>query len=453
MWGVEILVMLSMILINSVLAAYEIALASVSLSRLQVFLRHNRIGAKAALYMKENLAGSFAVSQLGITLVGAIAAATAGAGAEGHIAPLVQAHFSTTPSMTKVLSIALAVIPLAFVTIVFGELVPKVFALRNKEWVCLRFSPSLRWVSFSFRPLVWMLEAIVTRLTHWGETHWQSRLDASMKSEATELQELRASVALARTSRLIGPHEEQIILSTVALSQRPVREVMLPISNVNWLDVNATIADSLIAAYSEMHSRYPAAEKADDPQSIVGYVNFKDMAVPRRLAPEDSSLRAIVRPIRSFKEDSSVAWCLQALIREQTHIALVRSQSNEILGMVTLEDMIEELVGEIEDEYDYLPVRAVRTGTGWLVGGGISLERIREVTGVDLAKDLPSTQVHNLSEWVIGHLQRPVKSKEILERGKVLVVVRIVRRHKVLEAEIKIKDDSLPDSLLAKTDT
>jgi putative hemolysin len=448
MWGIEIVVMLGMILINSILAAYEIALASVSLSRLQVYLRQNRAGAKSALYMKENLAGSFAVTQLGITLVGSVAAATAGAGAEGHIAPFLQAHLSMPPSITRFVSIASVVIPLSFFTIIFGELVPKVFALRNKEWVCLRYSSALRWVFISLWPLVWLLEAVVTNLTHWGERRLQSRLDVFVKSEATELQELRASVALARTSRLIGPQEEKIILSAAVLSQRPVKEVMLPASNIDLLNVNVTVADSLIAAYSNMHSRFPAAERAGDPQSIIGYVNFKDLTAPDLRTSEDSSLRTIVRPIHSFKDDSSIASCLQTLIHEQTHIALVRSPSNQILGMVTLEDMIEELVGEIEDEYDHLPVQAVSNGTGWLVGGGISLERIREVTGIDLSQDLPLTPVHNLSEWVIGHLQRPVKIKETLERGSVQVVVRKIRRLKVLEARIQRMDRISPVSRL-----
>ena len=155
MWGVEITVMLSMIVVNSVLAAYEIALASVSRPRLYVLLREGRKGAKAAQQMKDNMEGSLAVVQLGITLVGAIAAATGGAGAEENIAPWLHDALGWSWTVSEFLAIALVVVPLTVVTIVFGELVPKVFALRNKEWVCLRMSPAMRWISSR-----WMLSAL-----------------------------------------------------------------------------------------------------------------------------------------------------------------------------------------------------------------------------------------------------------------------------------------------------
>lgn len=113
-------------------------------------------------------------------------------------------------------------------TIIFGELIPKVFALRNKEWVCLRMSAAMQWFALSVRPGVWFLESVVTTLMKLGQRHWQARIDQQMKTESAELQELRASVALARTSRLIGAQEEKIILGAAALSQRPVRDIMLP---------------------------------------------------------------------------------------------------------------------------------------------------------------------------------------------------------------------------------
>ena len=98
--------------------------------------------------------------------------------------------------------------------------------------------------------------------------------------------------------------------------------------------------------------------------------------------------------------------------------------------------MIEELVGEIEDEYDRLPAHGVPTGSGWVVGGGIALNRLRDLTKLDLTVDLPSAGAMNLNEWVVGHLGRPVRGGEILERGNVRVVVRKVRRQKVLEAQV-----------------
>lgn len=437
MWTTEFLVMLAMIGINGILAAYEIALASISLSRLQVLERDGRKGARAASYMKANMEGSLAVVQLGITLVGAIAAATGGAGAEEQISPVLEETFGIPDSLAEVLAVACVVIPLTGVTIVFGELVPKLFALRNKEWVCLRLSPAMRSFSSAVWPVVWLLETATTTIMKWCQGRWQQRLDEHMKTEAAELQELRASVALARTSRLIGAREEKIILGAAALSTRPVREIMLPAEFMSMLDARASIDACLIAAHLDMHTRFPVAEHRGDPQSIIGYVNFKDIVAHMRLAPDDMSIRGILRSIPSVAEDLALGTCLEQMIRGRFHIALVRNAAGRVVGLVTLEDILEELVGEIEDEYDRLPVQIVAAGNGWVVGGGLSLERLREVAGLDLLQDPPPSGARTVSEWVMGHLQTPLAGGETVQRKGLRVIVRKVRRQKVLEAQVE----------------
>jgi putative hemolysin len=126
--------MAAMVLVNGIFAAFEIALATVSIARLQALVERRRHGAAAAVRMKNDMEGSLAVVQLGITLVGAIAAATGGAGAEEAIAPALRAA-GLGPNLAEVVAIALVVIPLTAVTIVLGELMPKLFGLRHKEWV------------------------------------------------------------------------------------------------------------------------------------------------------------------------------------------------------------------------------------------------------------------------------------------------------------------------------
>jgi len=435
MWSFAILVMLVMILLNSFFAAYEIALASISLSRLHVLEREARKGAAAALYMKENMEGSLAVVQLGITLVGVIAAATGGAGAEENIAPWLQGEIQISPAMADVLAITLVAIPLTVLTIVFGELTPKVFALRNREWVCLHMSPAMQWFAIIVWPVVWVLENSVMLLMKWGERHWKARLD--VRAESAELQELRASVALARTSRLIGTQEEKIILAAASIPRHPVGDIMLPAEHINMLHSNASLADSLVIAHLDMHSRFPIAERAGDPQSIVGYVNVKDIVASMRLTPQGPSLQSIIRPIPSFSQETPVAQCLERLIRDHNHIALIRCKDGRVLGMVTLEDMIEELVGEIEDEYDRLPAHAVASGKGWVVGGGISLDRLKELTGLDLKVEVPQSGGTHLNDWITDHLGRSVQMGEVIVRGDLRIVVRKIRRQKVQEAQIQ----------------
>src|SRR3990172_670033 len=206
------------------------------------------------------------------------------------------------PGLAEFLAIALVVLPLSAVTIVCGELVPKVFALRNKEWVCLRLSPVMRWFSFSVWPAVWLFETLVMAFMSWGERRWQPRLDAHAKSETGVLQELHAITALARTSRLIGGREERIIVNAARLSTRSVREIMLPAEHIALLNLSGSMADSLVAAHLDMHTRFPVSERPGDPQSIIGYVNFKDIVAQLRLSPHNPSMRAILRPILSVTD-------------------------------------------------------------------------------------------------------------------------------------------------------
>lgn len=445
MWATEIAVMLGMIGINGLLAGYEIALASVSVTRLQALVHEGARGSQAALSMKQNMEASFAVVQLGITLVGAVAGATGGAGAEEDIAPNLQSWLGVTPGVAKSLAIAAVVLPLTVVTIIFGELIPKVLAVRNTEAVCLRFSPAMKWLSYTFWPIVWMLESSVKTLIRWVEHLWK-RGEGDDRSKDSQLQELKMSAYLARSSHLIGAQEERIITQAADLSHRPVREVMLPADFMSMLTASDRVADALISAHRDMHTRFPVTEQRGDPQAIVGYVNFKDMVAHLRFAPNEPTLQPIIRKIAEFPADETVARCLERLIRERSHIALVRDRSGQVLGMVTMEDMIEELVGSIEDEYDKLPQHMVATGRGWIVGGGVSLEHLRETTGIDLTADLPDLtgkeelelgedgEVRLVNQWIMGHLNGPITGGEILERPGVRAVVRKSRRHKVMEA-------------------
>ncbi|MCC6126540.1 MAG: HlyC/CorC family transporter [Pirellulales bacterium] len=432
----ELLVILAMIGLNGLFAAYEIALASVSIVRLQVLVKENAAGARAALYMKENFEASLATVQLGITLLGAIAAATGGVGAEQSLRPFFHQGLGLSNLLSQWLAIAVVVIPITVFTIVFGELVPKVFAFRNKELVCLRLSPGMRWFTFSVWPAIWLLESAVhgiMRLSELGK-----RREANPHAhEAAELQSLRASVSLARASRLIGEREETIILRAAKLSGRPIREIMLPAEYISMLDAKLSLAECLIAVHLDMHTRFPVAGRKDDPQSIIGYINLKDLlAIMHLTRGEAPTLLSILRPFPQLPDALPIPACLERMIREHTHIALVVDAEKKVVGMITMEDILEELVGEIEDEYDRLPAHVTPSGKSWIVGGGIGLPRLRELTGFDLAADPPSGGAATLSEWIMGHLGHGVNGGEEIQHRGVRVVVRKIRRQKVMEAQV-----------------
>ena len=438
----ELLVILVMIGLNGLFAAYEIALASISKVRLQVLARENAAGGKAALYMKENFEASLATVQLGIALLSAIAAATGGAGAEESIKPFFQDVLKLSHALSQFLAIAAVVIPITVVTIIFGELAPKVFAFRNKELVCLRLSPWMRWFTFSVWPAIWFLESAVQGIMRLSELGKRREINPHAH-EAAELQSLRASVTLARASRLIGEREETIILRAAKLTGRPIREIMLPAQYISMLDATMSLAECLIAVHLDMHTRFPVSQRKDDPQSIIGYINLKDLlAIMHLTRGEPPTLRSILRPFPQLPDTLPIPACLERMIREHTHIALVIDAKHAVVGMITLEDILEELVGEIEDEYDRLPAHVTPSGRTWIVGGGIGLPRLKELTGFDLAANPPAAGAATLSDWIMGHLGHGVHGGEEIQHHGVRVVVRKIRRQKVLEAQISRAETS-----------
>lgn len=448
MVGAELAVMAGMIALNSVFAAYEIALASVTRAQLQVLANQKRRGASYAFHMKDNMEASLAVVQLGITLVGAVAAAVGGVGpAESLSEWLLESDLISSTAFATALAITLVVIPLTVVTIIFGELVPKVFALKNQSFVVLTLSPLMYGFSLSVWPAVWFLETTSTFITDIIDRIVNFRL-RGRPAEPTQMQELRAVASLARASRLIGAREEKIILSAARLSSRIIREIMLPAEHISTMRVGESLSECLIAAHKDMHTRFPVTEVPGDPQRIVGYVNFKDIVSALRLSPQNPTLRAILRPIASYPADTIISACLERMIHEHSHIALVRDAENKVVGMITLEDIVEELLGEIEDEHQKLPTHCVGYEDVWVVGGGVDLTKLKEQTGIDLTADLPEPHVRKVSEWITGHLAHGAVGGEELTRQGVRVLVRKVRLQQVLEAQIT----KLPDEELSRED-
>lgn len=433
----ELLIVFGMVLINALLAAYEIALASVSTVRLQTLVKQQRVGAAAALRMKEGIEKSLAVVQLGITLVGLIAGAAGGATAAEDIAPFFRER-GWGAWGADVLAIFLVVAPLTALTIVAGELIPKLFALRNKEWVCLTLSPPMWVFSLSVWPIVWLLESSAGIVVGWVERFWHPRQHADLRNEAAALMDLRSIASLARASALIGPREENMILGAARLASRQLREIIVPAEHIHLLSLHDPLAESLAAAQADMHTRFPITDRAiSDPhgavQGIVGYVTFKDIVAGLRPQPP-LSMASILRPVPTLAPEVTISAALERLLKERTHIAVVKDR-DVVIGMITLEDIVEELIGDIQDEHDLLPVHVIRSGEGWVVGGGATLGRVSELTRLAIGVDDPTI---TLSEWLIRRLGKPPRVGDELRAPEGRFGVRKIRRQRALEVAINV---------------
>jgi putative hemolysin len=435
MFGYELIVIILMLAFNAVFAAYEMGLASISRSRIAVLLNEKKKGAAEAAFMKDRMEASLATIQLGITLVGGFAAATGGAGVQETFVPHLQQGLGISVTLSRVLAIVILMIPLTFVIMVFGELVPKMIALYNKEWVVLRLSPVMKIGSKAIYPLVSVIEFTVKKvvgiLTRWG--------GIEQSGQGQWLHELKAAVSLARTSQLMGEREEKIVLAAAHLSTHQVGDIMLPAQDISTIYVGSSLAQALVKAHLDMHTRFPVCMNENDPQSIQGYVNFKDIVAALRINPSDPSIRGISRPIKKVNRDTPLSKLLEAMIKEKNHIVIVTSPDGNVMGMVTLEDIIEELVGEIEDEFDNLPTHIHPYGSScWIVGGGVLMVNFASAAGLDWSGKFSDGRIPTLAQWCVQKAGRPLNGGEFIEDDGLRVVPRKFRRKKVSEAMVTV---------------
>lgn len=437
----ELVVIICMLFFNAIFAAYEMALASVSRARLVVLVNQKQKGAPEAVFMKDRMEASLAVVQVGITLVGAIAAATGGAGVADSLVPYFEERFNFHEGMAEFLSLSILIIPLSACTIVFAELTPKVFALNNREKICLMLSPVMKILFHVGYPVIAVLELTVKWCVRLGQ---KTQPFKNKETDQPGLHELTAAASLARASRLIGAREEKIVLSAAQLSVRPVREIMLPIQDVSVIPLKCTLSEALLKAHMDMHTRFPVCSIDGDSQTISGYVNFKDIMAALKLNPVDPTINGIVRPIKTVREDVPIAQVLEQMIQERLHIMLVAKAEHQIVGMITLEDIIEELVGEIEDEFDRLPGHIHPYGGGWIMGGGVPMNLVVQTAGIDWWVYDSKAGVPKLSEWCLQKLGGYLRGGETIEANGLQVTIRKLRRKKVGEAIVSVVNKPQP---------
>ncbi len=427
----ELIIILMMLAVNAVFASYEMALASVSRSRLEVLVQANRRGARSAAHMKDRLEASLAVIQLGITLAGAIAAATGGAGVEEWLSPQLEQSLGVSSGVAGFLALLLFVVPLSAATIIFAELVPKMIGINNKEAVVLALSPAMNIVSRIFRPVIVVFEAIVKHLVRAGQGGFKGQ---SAQDNRAGLLELRAATALARATRIIGPMEERIVMSAVQLSARTVAEAMVPARDISTIPAGSSLVDALLEAHLHMHTRYPVCRVPGDPQTIDGYITFKDVVTALKINPAGGGLSGIVRPISRIASNTTLAKALTDMIHDRVHIALVMEESRA-LGLLTMEDIVEELVGDIRDEYDHLPAHMHPIGDGWLVGGGVTIESLRSALGSSVL--LNAEPQLAFADWVERVRNSSARAGDSIQTDGVDVLVRKVRRNRTAEAVVR----------------
>jgi len=378
---------------NGVFAGAEIAIIALRKTRLSQLVEEQRPGARAVQQLRDAPERFLATVQIGITVVGATAAAFGGASLARRIAPTLEA----VPGLARYseqLALALVVALVSFLSLVLGELVPKSLALRGAERYALLVGQPLLGLATLARPMVWLLTAASNAvLRPFGDrtTFAESRLSAE------ELEQLVDEAG--RVGALDAPTAE-IASRALAFRDLTAGEVMVPRSRVVALPRDASAADLKRLVLEEGRSRMPVYQGSLD--NVVGYVMAKDLAA-MAWERELIVLEDLIRPVHFVPESAKAVQVLRDLQRRRTQIAVVVDEHGGVAGLLTLEDLVEELVGEILGEREEPEALFQREPGGTaLVRGDAPIREVNRALDLDLPEGDGFTTVAGLSIALAG---------------------------------------------------
>jgi CBS domain containing-hemolysin-like protein len=340
---VDVIVTLLLVLLNGFFVAAEFAIVKVRAS--QIALEKGNYSKTAAEKIINNLDGYLAATQLGITL------ASLGLGWVGedvmtriilNVMHGMGLQMSETMAHNIALPVAFAV--LTILHIVFGELAPKSLAIRYPTTTTLRISIALRIFYYICRPFIWLLN---------GFANLVLRLIGVKPISETEIHsedELRLIIAESEEGGAIEPNERELIQNVFDFDDRIVRQVMVPRVKISGLRADLSIAETMDILLKEGYSRYPVYEHSLD--EIIGIVHAKDI-ITSYVQNSGKGLKEVMRPAHFIPESKPIDVLLREFQRRKTQMAIVVSEFGGTIGIVTLEDILEELVGEIQDEHDH----------------------------------------------------------------------------------------------------
>jgi putative hemolysin len=256
---------------------------------------------------------------------------------------------------------------------------------------------------------------------------------------AATLDEIVALAGYARLSNQISANQASIIAGVTMLSHKTAKDLMIPVEQITFLSDSQTLTQAIITAHLDPHTRFPVIE-GNDRDKVVGYVNFKELVYRMRTNPADPTLKGIIRPLHLVCEDTPCQQLLKAFVDEHEHMALVQDTNRRSVGLITLEDLVEEFVGELEDEFDKLPKMIHPLSKGvWIVGGGVPMRSLAEKLSVPgLSSDC------NLSDWIVKQIGHIPAVDHRLKAERLEFNVRRIRRGKVFEVLITPETVSAP---------
>ena len=389
---ISIALILVLIIIGAVFVAGEIALVSLRESQVKGLADQGRRGARVA-HLAATPNRFLAAAQIGVTFAGFMSAAFGEARLSSHLQPHLE-RIGLSRGVAEVLSLVLITLVISYVAIVIGELVPKRLGLQRAEGTALLLSPFVDGFATLVRPVIWLLSRstdVVVRLLG---------ADPGAQRQAISEQELRGLVAAHES---LSKDERKLIDEVFAAGERQLREVMVPRTEVEFLEASLTVARAMKVTSTAPHSRYPVVRGNQD--DVLGFVHVRDLLLPVAKG-RVTKVADVTREVKLLPGTKKVLPSLSEMRREGHHIAVVVDEYGGTAGIVTLEDLIEEVIGDIRDEYDVPVDKALRVRGGDVEADGLlNLDEVLTQTGVRL----PEGPYETLAGFVmaaLGHVPR-----------------------------------------------
>ncbi|GAA1529806.1 hemolysin family protein [Kribbella lupini] len=359
------------VLIGGVFAAAEMALVSLRESQIKSIATRGRRGETVAR-VAANPNRFLSAVQIGVTLMGFLSAAFGGATLADGLAPHLQ-DLGLPESVASTVALVLITVAISYVSIVIGELAAKRLALQRAEMFALGLAPLVDRIASAVRPVIWLLskstDLVVRALGG----------DPNANREVMSDEELRDLVSAHES---LGEEERRIVDDVFEAGGRQLRELMLPRTEVDFVDAEMPAYKAVKFAAERPHSRYPVMNgSADD---IVGFVHVRDLFDPA-VASRSVRVGDLARDVLMLPDTAKLLPTLTEMRRRSTHLAIVLDEYGGTAGIVTLEDLVEELIGDIKDEYDEEAGETTRLRSGDVeVDGLLNLDDFADETGVEL---------------------------------------------------------------------
>lgn len=386
----EILIIVVLLLLNGAFALSETAIVSARRVRLQAMADEGDPGARIALETAQNPLDFLSSVQIGITLIGVLAGVFGGA----TFAAAISLWLQTIPLLapySDAIGFAVIVVVITYLSLVIGELVPKQIALKNPERIAALVAPPMKFIARITSPIVTLLTAstrLVFRLL---------RISTVSESSVT-LAEVQTMVEQATQEGVFEAAEQEMFEGIFKLDYMRVGNLMTPRRNVIWLAVDDPVDEIYQTLTESRRSRFPVVE--EDLDDVLGIVQAKDFVHVHQRA-DTISLRDMLKPALHFPESMSALQAIQEFKKSRIHFAFVINEYGGVEGIITPNDILEAIVGDIDDvdEVD-TPGIVVREDGSWLLDGTLSVERVKDVLDVDA---LPGQETYQTLGGFILH--------------------------------------------------